>query len=76
MIMWLSRKGHVTPTLYQLSRDPNIKSSFASNQTSNIFHPKILHALFSASDLSCHRYKQFVVVIFIPTWIQPFIHQH
>ena len=33
------------------SGDPDIKSSFASNRTSNIFHPKILHASFSAFDL-------------------------
>ena len=34
------------PTVYQWSRDPDIESSFASNQTSNIFHFKILHASF------------------------------
>ena len=39
------------PTVCQWSRDPDIESSFASNRTSNIFHPKILHASFSASDL-------------------------
>ena len=43
------------PTLCQWSRDPDIESSFASNRTSNIFHPKILHASFSASDLPRHR---------------------
>ena len=43
------------PTLCQWSCDFDIESSFASNQTSNIFYPKILHASFSASDLPCHR---------------------
>ena len=38
----------------QWSRDPNIKSSFASNPTSNIFNPKILHISFSAFDFPCH----------------------
>ena len=42
-------------TLCQWSRNPDIESSFASNRTSNIFHPKILHASFSASDLPRHR---------------------
>ena len=41
------------PTQCQCSRDPNIESSFASNQTFNIFYPKILHASFSTSDLPC-----------------------
>ena len=54
MIMWRSRESHVISTLCQWSRDSNIESSFASNQTSNIFTPKILHASFSASDLPCH----------------------
>ena len=43
------------PTLCQWSRDPDIESSFTSNQTSNIFNPKILHASFSASNLPRHR---------------------
>ena len=55
MITWRSCKGHIIPTLCQWSRDPDIESSFASNQTSNIFNPKILHASFSASDLPRHR---------------------
>ena len=39
------RPSHVIPTVCQWSHDPNIDldSSFASNQTFNIFHP-ILHA--------------------------------
>ena len=47
------RPGHVIPTVCQWSRDPDIDldSSFASNRTSDIFHPKILHASLSASDL-------------------------
>ena len=50
----VTRPGHVIPTVCQWSRDPDIDldSSFASNQTSDIFHPKILHASLSASDLS------------------------
>ena len=55
MITWRSREGHVIPTLCQWSRDPDIESSFASNQTSNLFNPKILHASFSTSDLPRHR---------------------
>ena len=49
----VTKPRHVVPTMCQWSRDPNIDldSSFASNQTSNIFHPKILHALLSASNL-------------------------
>ena len=41
---WL-RVGHMIPTWCQWLRDPNIEldSSFAFNQTSNIFNPKILH---------------------------------
>ena len=39
------------PTVCQWSRDPDIESFFASNRTSIIFHPKILHALLPASDL-------------------------
>ena len=35
------------------SYDSNIELFFASNQTSNIFHFKILYALFSVSDFSC-----------------------
>ena len=40
---------------YNFNIDPNINldSSFASNQTSNIFHPKILYASFSAFGLPC-----------------------
>ena len=33
----------------------NLNSSFAFNQTSNIFYLKILHALFSASKLFYHQ---------------------
>ena len=51
---WL-HDGHVIGLYVQWSRDPDIKSSFASNQTSNIFNPKILYVLFSASDLSYYR---------------------
>ena len=51
MVTCWSREGHVIPTWCQWSRDPDIGSSFASNRTSNIFHPKILYALLSASDL-------------------------
>ena len=39
-------------TLCQWLCNLNIESSFAFNQTSNIFHPKILYALSSVSDLS------------------------
>ena len=41
------------PTICQWSCDSNIdlNSSFAFNQTSDIFHPKILYALLSASNL-------------------------
>ena len=55
------------PTLYQWSRDSNIDSSFASNRTSNIFNPKILHASLSAPDLPCHRYEHLVVDTLIST---------
>ena len=46
MVTWsqLCVNGHVIPISISTS-------SFASNQTSNIFHPKILHALFSAFNL-------------------------
>ena len=49
----VTRLGYVIPTVCQWSRDLNIDldSSFASNQTSNIFYLKILHTLLSASDL-------------------------
>ena len=50
-----SRDSHVIKLYVQWSRDSDIESSFASNQTSNIFNPKILHASFSASDLPRHR---------------------
>ena len=52
-----SRNGHFIELCVQRSRDPDIdlNSSFASNRTSNIFHPKILHASFSSSDLPCHQ---------------------
>ena len=50
-----SRDGHVIGLYVQWSRDPDIESSFASNRTSNIFNPKILHASFSASDLPRHQ---------------------
>ena len=33
--------------------DINLESSFASNRTSNIFHPKILYTLFLVFDLFC-----------------------
>ena len=51
MVTCWSRKGHVIPTRYQWSCDPDIESSFASNQTSKIFYSKILYASLSASDL-------------------------
>ena len=58
---WRAREGHVIPTLCQWLRDPDIDpnidldSSFAFNQTSNIFYPKILHASMSDFDLPCHQ---------------------
>ena len=45
--------GYVIPLQCQWSCNSNIKSSFVSNQTSNIFHPKILHILFSAFNFPC-----------------------
>ena len=50
-----SRGSYVIGLYVQWSHDPDIELSFASNQTSNIFNPKILHASFSASDFSRHR---------------------
>ena len=49
----VTRPGHVIPTVCQWSCDPNINLdlSFAFNQTSDIFHLKILYASLSASDL-------------------------
>ena len=46
------KPGHVIPTVCQWSRDFDIdlNLSFASNRTSDIFHPKILHVLLSAFD--------------------------
>ena len=46
-----SFEDHMISTLCQWSPDPDIKSFFASNQTSNIFYPKILHASFSVFNL-------------------------
>ena len=50
-----SRDGHVIGFYVQWSHDPDIESSFISNQTSKIFNPKILHASFSAFDLPRHQ---------------------
>ena len=65
-MLW-SFDDHVIKFYVQRSRDPNIDpnidldSSFAFNQTFNIFHPKILRISSSVSDFPCHRYKQLVV---------------
>ena len=54
-----SRDGHVIRLCVQWSRDFDIDFDikldlfFTSNRTSNIFHPKILHASFSAFNLFC-----------------------
>ena len=50
---WLC-DGHVIGLYVQWSRDPDIKSFFASNWISNIFNSKILHASFSAFNLPRH----------------------
>ena len=39
MVTWRSREGHVIPTLCQRSRDPDIESFFASDQTTYSVHP-------------------------------------
>ena len=51
----VTRPSHVIPIVCQWSRVSNIDYdlSFASNQTSNIFYPKILYALLLAFDLPC-----------------------
>ena len=48
----VTKLGYVIPSIYQWSRDfdINLDLFFASNQTSNIFHP-ILYILLSALDL-------------------------
>ena len=51
----------------QWSRNPDIKLSFAFNQTSNIFNLKILYASLSAPKLLCHRHKHLVINTLIST---------
>ena len=62
-----SRDGHVIELYVQWLRDPDIESSFASNQTSNIFNPKILHASLSAPNLPRYRHEHLVVDTLIST---------